>query len=129
MRDGDVCLLSKAHAISAYRLVFDGHLPDEPLVQGEFGSLGSALPFALGVAKMRPESTVWVVCGDGEMQEGSNLEALAAMDRLGIDNVRVVVDANGMQGMGDVPPQALPRQVGWHVTHKGSSWEAHYQNA
>jgi len=129
MKGGDVCLLGKAHAVTAYNLVFCIPMDGAP-VQGEFGSLGSALPFALGVAKMRPESTVYVVIGDGEMQEGSCWEALLAMNRLGIRNVEVHVDANRMQGMGHCPPPKLPHDKWFiHNTHKGDSWESHYANA
>src|SRR3989337_2245441 len=81
MSEGDTCILSKAHACTAYYLVF-GELPEKPPTAGPFWSLGMALPFALGVAKARPDSMVHVVCGDGELQEGANLEALAAMCRL-----------------------------------------------
>ena len=122
MKPMDVCILSKAHAASAYRLVF-GEEVDEA-----FWSLGTGLPFALGVAKMRPESTVYVVVGDGELQEGSCHEALRAMPRLGITNVEVHVDGNGMQGMG-VCPQSSGVPIYWHPTRKGDSWECHYANA
>ena len=86
------------------------------------------LPFALGVAKMRPGSTVYVVVGDGEMQEGSCWESLLAAERLGIRNVKVHVDCNRMQGMGECPPVGfIP--VEYHETVKGDSWECHYGNA
>ena len=127
MRDGDICLLGKAHAVTAYNLVFDIPMDTAP-VQGEFGSLGSALPFALGVALMKPEQTVFVVVGDGEMQEGSCLEALLAMDRLGIRNVEVHVDGNGMQGMGDCPRPRFPA-IFYHQTVKGGGWTCHYAGA
>ena len=129
MKDGDVCILSKAHAITAYNLVFDIPMEEAP-VQGEFGSLGSGLPFALGVAKMRPDNTVYVVVGDGEMQEGSCREALLAMERLGIRNVEVYVDLNGLQGMGRCYYQATGHpKVHGVSTNKGDSFECHYQNA
>lgn len=129
MREGDVCLLGKAHGVTAYNLVFGIPMTEAP-VQGEFGSLGSALPFALGVAKMRPHNTVYVVVGDGEMQEGSVWESLLAMDRLGIWNVEVHVDGNGMQGMGMCRDFRMPwNAVKWHRTKKGDGWECHYGNA
>jgi transketolase N-terminal domain/subunit len=127
MKPEDVCLLSKAHATTAYNLVFGVPMEDAP-VQGEFGSLGSALPFALGVAKMKPESTVHVVVGDGEMQEGSCWEAIHAMGRLGIDNIRIHVDNNKMQGMGNTPGLRY-HYINIHNTVKGESWECHYANA
>ena len=127
MKPMDICLLGKAHAVTAYELVF-GVLGDKAPVQGEFGSLGSALPFALGVAKMRPESTVFVVVGDGEMQEGSCQEALLAMARLGIGNVEAHVDGNKLQGMSAVPNPAFP-PVFYHNTYKGEDFTCHYANA
>lgn len=131
MKPGDECYLGKAHGVTAYKLVFET-LPEDAPVQGEFGSLGSALPFALGVAMEKPENTVWVVVGDGEMQEGSCWEALLAAERLGVRNLRVVVDANGMQGMGDCPAPCLwekPIPVEWRETFKGTGFECHYANA
>jgi thiamine pyrophosphate-dependent acetolactate synthase large subunit-like protein len=127
MVEGDVCLLGKAHGVTAYNMVFGIEMEDA-LAHSEFASLGSALPFALGVAKMRPGSMVYVVCGDGEMQEGSCHEALLAMVRLGIENVEVHVDGNGMQAMGDVPRVGFP-VVYYHKTVKGSHWTCHYASA
>jgi transketolase N-terminal domain/subunit len=129
MVDGDVCILSKAHAVTAFKLVFE-ELPEEPPVPDPFTALGLALPFALGVAMERPDNTIYVVLGDGEMQEGMNLEAMFAMERLGIKNVQVLVDWNGMQGMRDTPPLIFPvTQFEWVKTYKGESWDCHYENA
>jgi transketolase N-terminal domain/subunit len=127
MRPEDVCILSKAHAITAYLLVFD-KLPETSPVQSEFGALGSALSFALGVAYMKPDSNIYVICGDGEMQSGANLEALRAIPRLGINNVEVHIDGNGMQGM-MACPQSSGIPMYWHATDKGPSWECHYWSA
>jgi transketolase N-terminal domain/subunit len=66
--------------------------------------------------------------GDGEMQEGANLEAMAAIHRLRVRNVRVVVDNNGMQAMQDTPVLNLC-SVEWVKTYKGESWRCHYENA
>lgn len=129
MRPGDECILSKAHACTAFNLVFDGVLPDEPPVQGPFGSLGTGLPFAVGVAFMKPDNKVYVVMGDGEWQEGSNWEAYWLIRRLCLSNIEIHVDRNGMQGMGKTPllnhyPNSL--HVYLHKTNKGDSWECHY---
>jgi transketolase N-terminal domain/subunit len=127
MVDGDVCILSKAHAIPAYMLVFE-QLPDKA-PPTFFGSLGTALPFALGVAMARPDNTIYVVCGDGELQEGANLEALFAISRLHLKNIQVVVDSNDMQACQDTPQLIFPtgqfRQV---QTYKGEDWQCHYKN-
>lgn len=127
MQPGDVCILSKAHAVTAYKLVFE-ELPEKAPVQSEFGALGSGLPFALGVAFMKPKNMVYVVVGDGEMQEGSCWEARLAATRLGIENIEIHVDINEMQGMGCCPfPERL--DVVEHETYKGPSWECHYWSA
>ena len=122
MKPGDVCVLSKGHAATAYELVFGEKSPEA------FWSLGMGIGYALGVAFMKPESMVYVVVGDGEMQEGSCQEALLAMNRLGIGNLEVHIDGNGLQGMGIVPTPVFPT-VYYHPTHNGDTYECHYRNA
>ena len=122
MKPMDACVLSKGHAESAYLLVF-GETPDEA-----FWSLGSGIGFGIGLALADPDSMVYVVCGDGEMQEGSCSEALLCMSRLGIKNIEVHVDGNGMQAFGNVPVPVFP-VVFYHPTYKGEDWTCHYANA
>jgi transketolase len=43
------------------------------------------------------ESRVFVVVGDGELQEGSNWEALMAASHAHLGNLTVIVDRNGLQ--------------------------------
>lgn len=84
-----------------------GHHPDRVLVPGAeigSGSLGQGLPLGLGTALglraqgvRRADGTeprVVVLVGDGELDEGSNHEAIAAAARLGADNLTVVVIDN-----------------------------------
>ncbi|QVJ01988.1 transketolase [Nocardiopsis eucommiae] len=84
-----------------------GHHPDRVLVPGAeigSGSLGHGLPLGLGTALgLRAQGTrradgtaprVVVLVGDGELDEGSNHEAIAAAARLGADNLTVVVIDN-----------------------------------
>ncbi|MGW2520705.1 1-deoxy-D-xylulose-5-phosphate synthase N-terminal domain-containing protein [Streptomyces sp. NPDC001617] len=65
------------------------------------GSLAQALSVAGGVALARrvrgERGRVWVFMSDGEFQEGQTWEAIAALAFHGLDNVTVVVDANGQQ--------------------------------
>lgn len=66
------------------------------------GSLGQGLPIAVGVAKALKmknnfNNKVYVVIGDGELQEGSNWEAIMLAGQLQLDNLIVLVDNNKLQ--------------------------------
>ena len=79
-----------------------GHHPDRMLVPGveiSSGSLGHGLPLAVGTAlALRArgllEPRVWVLLGDGELDEGSNHEAIAYAARAGLDRLGAVVIDN-----------------------------------
>jgi len=78
-----------------------GHHPDRNLVPGteiSSGSLGHGLPLAVGTALgLRARgiaSQVWVLVGDGELDEGSNHEAIAFAGRTGLENLHAVVIDN-----------------------------------
>lgn len=72
-----------------------------PGVEFHSGSLGHLLPVAVGVAldcKMRGQrNRVVVITGDGELNEGSNWEALLIARAYRLDNLIIVVDRNGFQ--------------------------------
>jgi transketolase len=81
----------------------NGH-PDRnklPGVEANTGPLGHGLPIAVGAAlaaKMRGESwRVFVLTGDGELQEGSNWEAAMTAQHYDLDNLIVIVDRNRIQ--------------------------------
>src|SRR5438270_6628417 len=81
----------------------NGH-PDRkkvPGVETNTGPLGHGLPVAVGqaiAAKLTgSDARIFVVMGDGEMQEGSNWEALMAASQYGLDNLVAVVDRNRLQ--------------------------------
>jgi transketolase len=81
----------------------NGH-PDRnkvPGVETNTGPLGHGLPVAVGTAIAArldgsPRRT-FVLCGDGELQEGSNWEAIMAAGHRGLDNLVAIVDRNGLQ--------------------------------
>ena len=68
-----------------------------------YGSLGHGLPVAVGIAfankKRKIPSHTWVIVGDGELQEGSNWEALSFMYHHDLKNITVIVDCNQLQAM------------------------------
>lgn len=65
------------------------------------GSFGQAISQAAGMALARrlngDAGHVWLYISDGEMQEGQTWEALASMTHHKIDNLTVLIDANGQQ--------------------------------
>lgn len=72
-----------------------------PGIETTTGSLAQALSQAAGIALARKRrgdtGRVWVMMSDGEFEEGQTWEALANAAFHRIDNLRVVVDANGQQ--------------------------------
>jgi transketolase len=81
----------------------NGH-PDRnkvPGVETNTGPLGHGLPVAVGTAiAARLDGSArrtYVLCGDGELQEGSNWEAIMAAGHRGLDNLVAIVDRNYLQ--------------------------------
>jgi transketolase len=72
-----------------------------PGVETNTGPLGHGLPVAVGqaiAAKLTGSGArVFAVMGDGEMQEGSNWEALMAASQYKLDNLVAIVDRNRLQ--------------------------------
>lgn len=72
-----------------------------PGVRIASGSLGQGLSVALGAALTkklnRDPKTVYVLMGDGELQEGQNWEALMFAAAKKVDNLIATVDLNGKQ--------------------------------
>ena len=120
----DRFILSKGHGAAAYysTLAARGFFPIEQLrtymdplsmlnghpdrnklpgVEANTGPLGHGLPIAVGAAfaaRMRKESwRVFVLTGDGELQEGSNWEAAMTAQHYGLDNLTLIVDRNRIQ--------------------------------
>ena len=79
-----------------------GSHPDRQLVPGveaSTGSLGHGLPMAVGVAlalraKNLAEQRVVVLCGDAELNEGSNWEAILLAPQLGLGTLTLLVIDN-----------------------------------
>ena len=75
-----------------------------PFVEATCGSLGQGLSVAVGCAiaarrQGRP-SRIYVILGDGEMQEGQIWEAAMLAGAMGLDNLCVIVDYNFLQSDG-----------------------------
>jgi transketolase len=81
----------------------NGH-PDRnkvPGVEANTGPLGHGLPIGVGMATAaKLDGATWrtfVLTGDGELQEGSNWEAIMAAAQLRLDNLTAIVDRNRLQ--------------------------------
>ena len=64
---------------------------------GGAGTMGFAIPAALGAAIAAPDETIWVVVGDGGFQMTN--QEIATLRQEGITNVKVAVINNGYLGM------------------------------
>jgi transketolase len=108
--------------------IYQGH-PDKrflPVLEASTGSLGQGLSLAMGMgfaARLDDRPTrVYVLLGDGEIQEGQIWEAAMFGAFHKIDNVVAIVDYNRIQLDGfvkdimEVEPLVLKwESFGWHV--------------
>ena len=149
--DRDRVILSKGHAANALYTTFAaaGLIPVEQLdtfvqpgsmlnghpartkvrgVEANTGPLGHGLPIAVGDAlAARIDGSprrVFVLTGDGELQEGSNWEALMFAAQQKLDNLCAVADRNHLQqgatteDTNDLAPlDDKARAFGWEVAH------------
>ncbi|MCB2013104.1 MAG: transketolase [Geminicoccaceae bacterium] len=74
-------------------------------VEATCGSLGQGLSVGVGAAaalrRQGKDSRVYVILGDGELQEGQVWEAMMAAGGWKLDNLCLVIDLNNMQVEGD----------------------------
>lgn len=105
-----------------------GFHPDRSLVPGveaSTGSLGHGLPMAVGVAlalraKLLTTSRVFVLCGDAELNEGTNWEAIMLAAHLQLDLTLIVVD-NQSSTISMRPWRQKLEAFGWAVRHAAST--------
>ncbi|WP_430442175.1 transketolase [Shinella sp.] len=148
--DRDRFVLSKGHvALALYvTLAKRGFIPEEeiatflkphsrlnghpncnkvPGVETNTGPLGHGLPVAVGMSKAAKLTgatyRIYVLTGDGEMQEGSNWEAIASAAQFGLDNLTLIIDHNRFQQGASLedtnnlaPFPAKLEAFGWDVT-------------
>lgn len=72
-----------------------------PGVNVSTGSLGQGISVGIGIALSKKlnndDSLVYVLTGDGELQEGQNWEAFMFASAKKVDNIIVTIDYNGQQ--------------------------------
>ena len=140
----DRFILSKGHGPSAYYAVLaaKGFFPEElldgflehgnplgshpdrnqiPGVEASTGSLGHGLPMAIGVAlalraKALTQQRVVVLCGDAELNEGSNWEAILLAPHLHLTNLTLLVIDNHSSSIAMDPWESRLGSFGWHVS-------------
>ncbi|PLW77985.1 transketolase [Cohaesibacter celericrescens] len=122
--DRDRFILSKGHGVGGYycTLAEAGYLEDEdlttylgfetrcpghpvrqktPCIELNTGALGHGVPVSVGMAlsakRQQKDFRVYVLTGDGELQEGSNWEAALSAQQYCLDNLVVIVDRNRLQ--------------------------------
>ena len=87
--------------------IFEGHpTPRIPWVDVATGSLGQGLPYAVGMALAgkrldRLPFRVWTLCGDSEIAEGSQWEALEHAAHFELDNLIAIIDVNRLGQRGE----------------------------
>lgn len=75
-----------------------------PGIEATTGSMGHGLPIAVGIAKalllQKRKSRVYVIIGDGELDEGSTWEGILIAAHHDLHNLTVIVDYNKWQSFG-----------------------------
>ena len=84
------------HQMWAAQLL-DWRRPRSHLTSGGSGTMGFAVPAALGAAVACPDETIWVIVGDGGFQMTN--QEIATMAQEGLTNVKIAIMNNGYLGM------------------------------
>lgn len=111
------------------------HFRKVPGILGSTGSLGHGLPMAVGKAlgfkATKNESSVYVLIGDGELNEGSNWEAFLLASHHKLDNLVCIVDFNKSSERAlsvTRVPKAIA-ELGWHLLEIDGHNEIEISNA
>lgn len=120
----------KKHLLTLRKIgsILQGHpnMNDTPGVDMSTGSLGQGLSVANGMALAgkldKKDYRVYVLLGDGELEEGQVWEAAMTSAHYKLDNLMAFVDNNGLQIDGPVSEVMNPTPIGekfkafgWHV--------------
>ena len=122
--------------------IFQGHpsMRSTPGIDMTSGSLGNGIAVGAGMAAaakiMKKDYRTYVICGDGELQEGVCWEGANTAVGRKLDNLTVFVDRNGWQSykniefaVGHNNPADRFRAFGWNVIEINGHDHAAIRNA
>lgn len=122
MKPGDRFVLSNGHAATALYVILEERgimkkdiekleiHPRRDVKNGIYattGSLGHGIGIACGMAIANPDSEVFCLMSDGEMNEGSVWEALRIAEDENLSNLHIYINANGWIGYCDIDVDKL----------------------
>src|ERR1700716_1830142 len=84
------------HQMWAAQLI-EWQRPRTHITSGGAGTMGFAVPAAMGAAIAHPDETIWAIVGDGGFQMTN--QELATIHQEGITNVKIAIVNNGYLGM------------------------------
>jgi len=84
------------HQMWAAQLI-EWRRPRTHITSGGAGTMGFAVPAAMGAAIAHPDETIWAIVGDGGFQMTN--QELATIRQEGITNVKIAIVNNGYLGM------------------------------
>ena len=96
-------------------------------IEAGCGSLGHGLPMAVGLAFgamfQKKPFRVYCIVGDGEMQEGSNWEAIQFAARYSLTNLTLIIDRNKIQAMDFTEDVMDPRDKKKNLENKFKAFD------
>ncbi len=96
-RDGDVIVVTDVGQHQMWEAQYYKHeAPRSLITSGGLGTMGFALPAAIGAKMARPEAEVWVVAGDGGFQMTQCELATIVQEKL---EIKIAIINNGYLGM------------------------------
>ena len=127
--NGKGCLISdeiyKSYLTEKSLIGGEPCMRDSQWVEATTGSLGHGLSMGLGIAmalKMNNSpAKVYVMLGDGELEEGTVWEAIMTAPAFGVDNLIAILDRNNIQKMDFVEKTiGVPN---WSAKWKSFGWD------
>lgn len=123
----EIFVLSNGHAAIAWYVVLEKHgmlnsktieklnmHPDRNPKMGihvSTGSLGQGLPIAVGLAVADRSKKVYCMISDGECTEGSIWESLRIAEKLELENLVILVNANGWGAYDPIDLSNLSKRI------------------